>query len=87
MSEQKNTMSPRVAVPSVVWGIIVLVIAGIAFAGSVVDLREVTGASIVWIVIGVGALLVIAALIGAVARAGTKADAPGEPSTDRLTDL
>jgi len=100
MSEQSGTTrtTTQVAVPSVVWGVIVLVIAGVAFAGSVVDLREVSSVGIVWLVIGVGALLVIAAVIGALARAvgprpeaersAESTTAATDPaSTDRLTDL
>ena len=100
MSEQSGITraTPQVAVPSVVWGVIVLLIAGIAFAGSVVDLREVSGVGIVWIVIGVGVLLVIAAVIGALIRAVGPRSEPAQntesttdtadaTSTDRLTDL
>ena len=71
-----------VAVPSVVWGVIVLVIAGIAWTGSVADLREVTGAGIVWTVIGIGAVLIVAAVIGALVRVSTGSTTEGSSATE-----
>ena len=89
MSDIRNHQP--VAVPSVVWGVIVLVIAVGAFVFATLDLGELTTASIVWAVIGVGVLLIVAALIGAVARVGRRQDSTGSTtdtaSTDRLTDL
>ena len=76
-----------VAVPSVVWGVIVLVIAAGAFVFATLDIGEFTVAGIVWAVIGLGALLIVAAIIGAVVRAAAPAKAADTASTDRLTDL
>lgn len=80
MSDIKNTQP--VAVPSVVWGVIVLVVAVGAFVFATLDIGEFTTAGIVWAVIALGVLLIIAGVIGAVARVGGK----GTASTDRLTD-
>jgi len=88
MSDIRNHQP--VAVPSVVWGVIVLVIAVGAFVFATLDLGELTTASIVWAIIGVGVLLIVAALIGAVARVARRQVSTGSTdtaSTDRLTDL
>jgi hypothetical protein len=80
MSDIRNQ---PVAVPTVVWGVVVLVIAVGAYVFATLDIGEFTTAAIVWGVIGIGVLLIVAGVIGAIARAVR----PGRASTDRLTDL
>jgi hypothetical protein len=64
-----NTTHNRPFVGTIVWGVILLVVAGIAYLASVGDLRELSPSVIAWGVVGIGGLLVLAALVGVVARA------------------
>ena len=68
MSNSNPTHS-RPFVGTIVWGVILLVVAGIAYLASVGDLRELSATVIAWGVVGIGGLLVLAALVGVVARA------------------
>ena len=63
-----NNTTPRFRAGTVVWGCVLLVIAAIAFSVVAFDLREFQGAAVVWIVTGLGALFVVAAIIALIAR-------------------
>ncbi len=65
----ENEPRNQVAVGTVAWGVILLVIAGIAFAVAMFDISTVTPAIIGWGVVALGGLLVVAAIVGVVARA------------------
>lgn len=58
----------QVAVATVVWGVILLVTAGLAFAVAMFDVAVITPTVIGWSVVGLGGLLVLAAIVGVVAR-------------------
>ena len=64
------------AIRRIAWGVILLVIAGIAFAVVTFDISTITPSLIGWAVVGLGALLVVAAIVGVVARAVR----PAEPA-------
>lgn len=56
-------------VSTIVWGVLLLLLAGAAFAITALDVEIFSGASIAYVVVGLGALLVVAAIVGAIARA------------------
>lgn len=64
-----NQNHNRVAGGTITWGVILLVIAAIAFAIVMFDISTITPAVIGWSVVGLGGLLVVAAIVGVVARA------------------
>jgi uncharacterized protein YraI len=70
-----------VRVSTVVWGVLLLLAAAAAFAITTLDVNVFTGASVAYLVVGVGVLLVIAAVVGAVARA-VKPGPSAEPTTE-----
>ena len=57
-----------VRVSTVVWGVVLLLLAGAAFAITALEVNVFTGVSVAYVVVGLGALLVIAALVGGIAR-------------------
>lgn len=65
---------------TVIWGVLLLIGAALVVANSVLGPDGYDGTDVVWLVVGVGALLVVAAIIGAVARgvasAAKRATAP-----------
>ena len=61
--------TPRFRTGTVVWGSVLLVIAAVSFSVAVFDLREFQVDAVVWIVTGLGALFVVAAIIALIARA------------------
>jgi hypothetical protein len=61
--------TPRFRTSTVVWGSVLLVIAAVSFSVAVFDLREFQADAIVWIVTGLGALFVVAAIAALIARA------------------
>lgn len=70
-----------VRVSTVVWGVILLLLAGGAFAITTLDVELFSRASVAYIVVGVGGLLVAAALVGAIARlVRPTAAEPAEPA-------
>ncbi|MGV8882605.1 MAG: hypothetical protein ACOH19_10660 [Rhodoglobus sp.] len=67
MSESTQTQTRRpVRVGPIVWGSILLLVASIAGAAALLGTWSAT--TIVWVVIAFGALIVVAGLIGAIAR-------------------
>ena len=54
---------------TITWGVILLVIAGISFAIVMFDVSVLTPAVIGWGIVGLGGLLIVAAIVGGVARA------------------
>lgn len=58
-----------VRVSTIVWGVLLLLLGGVAFAVTALDIQLFSGASIAYLIVGLGALLVVAALVGALARA------------------
>lgn len=67
MSEPTTTTRRPVRVGPIVWGSILMLVASIT--GATALLGSWNAATIVWIVITFGALIVIAGLIGAISRA------------------
>jgi tellurite resistance protein TehA-like permease len=55
-------------VSTIIWGVLLLLVAGTAFAVTALDVELFSGASVAYVVVGLGALLVIAAVVGAIAR-------------------
>lgn len=53
---------------TIVWGVLLLLIAATSFAFVAWDVELVSGFSLVHVVVGFGALLVLAALVGAIAQ-------------------
>ncbi|MGV8885493.1 MAG: hypothetical protein ACOH1T_07890 [Microbacteriaceae bacterium] len=70
--------TPRRAGPrggTLTWGIMLLVVAGAALVSALADPARITPAVALWAIVGIGAALVIVALIAATVRAvGTRAD-------------
>lgn len=64
-----NGSRGRVLGATIVWGVILLVIAGASFAIAMFDVSTITPAIIGWGIVGLGGLLVLAAIVGGVARA------------------
>jgi hypothetical protein len=58
-----------VRVSTVVWGVLLLLLGAGVFATTALDLQLFTAASALYVIVGIGALLVVAAIVGAVARA------------------
>ena len=71
-----STITPQkkqgIKVATVVWGVILLVIAGIAFAGAAFTPTVYDAAFVAWAVVGLGTLLVLAAVVGGIARVTAK---------------
>jgi hypothetical protein len=67
---------------TIVWGGILLLAAAIAATASLVDPVIYTPHFILWTIIGFGALLVLAGIIGAIARVSTQAQ-PEAPAPDK----
>lgn len=55
-------------VSTIVWGVALLLIAASSFAFVAWDVKLVEGFTLVHVVVGFGALLVVAALVGAIAQ-------------------
>lgn len=55
-------------VSTIVWGVALLLIAASSFAFIAWDVELVRGFTLVHVVVGLGALLVVAALVGAIAQ-------------------
>lgn len=66
---------------TVAWGVILLLIAAASFAVVMFDISTITPAIIGWGVVALGALLVVAAIVGVVARAVRPAEAVSTGST------
>jgi hypothetical protein len=86
-----------VRVGTIVWGVILLAFAAVVFCIAVFDLRVLQAATLTWVLIGVGGVLVLAALIAAIARAvsgaspeavpqGATAEATSEASAGASTE-
>lgn len=60
---------PRFRAGTVIWGAVLLAVAAITFSASVVNLGEFRSEWIIWILVGLGAILVIAALVSLLVRA------------------
>lgn len=76
-----NTWRPRFG--TIVWGIILLVIAAIAFTSSRLGLSFATPTGIVWTVVGIGALVIVAGIIGAATQLARQPDnTPGASTGD-----
>lgn len=78
MSTDNHT---RVSGGTITWGVILLVIAAASFAIVMFDVSTLTPAVIGWGVVALGALLVIAAIVGVVARAVQPAERASTGST------
>lgn len=65
-----NDTGPRAG--TIIWAAVLLVFAAAAFCFAVLDVRELPAFSIVWIITGLGAVLVIGAIIALVIRAGSQ---------------
>ena len=74
-------LSPRGS--TITWGVILLIVACVT--GVITLFGSWSWTAGVWLVIAFGALMVVAGLIGGIARAVSKPSAPPAASTDRLT--
>lgn len=81
MSDTVSTKATLLA-GTIVWGVILLVVAGITYAATVVDLRELSPTLVAWGVVGIGGLLVVAAIVGVIARAAAPRVQPSTAATD-----
>ena len=63
-------LRPRAS--TIVWGAILLIVAAVALVASRIDTSVFTPAFVIWTVVGVGALLVLGGIVGAIARATTR---------------
>jgi hypothetical protein len=66
-------------VSTIVWGVLLLLVGGAAFAVTTLDIAVFTASSVAYIVVGLGGLLVVAAIVGAVARSVKPAAPVVEP--------
>ena len=66
-------------VSTIVWGVILLLIAGACFAITALEVAVFTPSSVAYVVVGLGALLVLAAIVGAIARSVKPAAEPVAP--------
>jgi hypothetical protein len=73
-----NTWRPRFG--TIVWGVILLVIAVIAFTSSRLDLNVATPTGIVWTVVVIGALLIVAGLVAGATQLARRPDNTPGPS-------
>ena len=69
-----------VRVSTIVWGVLLLLLASAAFAVTTLDVELFTGSVIAYVVVGLGSLFVVAAIIGAVARGVKPAPVLVEPA-------
>lgn len=69
-----------VRVSTIVWGVLLLLLASAAFAVTTLDVELFTGSVIAYVVVGLGSLFVVAAIIGAVARGVKPAPVLAEPA-------
>lgn len=78
-------MTP-VRTATIVWGAILLLLGAAAFALVAWDIDEVADFSLVHVIVGAGALLVLAAAVGALAGATRKRAQPAVPSSPPPAD-
>lgn len=57
---------------TITWGVILLAVAALAIFGASLDLTQLTGTTVLWGVVGLGALIIVAAIIAAIIRAVSK---------------
>lgn len=69
-------------VSTIVWGVILLLIAGACFAITALEVAVFTPSSVAYVVVGLGALLVLAAIVGAIARSVKPAAEPVAPAAE-----
>jgi uncharacterized membrane protein len=69
-------------VSTIVWGVALLIIAASSFAFVAWDVELVEGFTLVHVVVGFGALLVVAALVGSVAQL-TRRSSPIAETTEK----
>jgi len=79
MTDSPTRLAPRGS--TITWGVILLLVASIT--GVITLFGTWSWTAGVWLVIAFGALMVVAGLIGGIARAATKPEPVA--STDRLT--
>ena len=75
-----------VRVGTIVWGVILLVFAAAAFGVAVFDLREFQANAVVWVVTGLGGVLVLAAIVALIARTVSSASSEPEVSAGSTTE-
>lgn len=72
MSEPVKTTANGVRTTTVLWGATLVIAAGVAFASTLIDFHldpaALTPQVVILLVVGLGALLVFAAVVGAVLR-------------------
>jgi len=73
-------------VSTIVWGVALLLIAASSFAFVAWDVELVQGFTLVHVVVGFGALLVVAALVGAIAQLTRGAAKPAPTPEDQPVD-
>ena len=67
-----RTQRPGPRGGTITWGIILIAIAALALFGASLDLTQLTGATVLWGVVGLGALIIVAAIVAAIIRAVSK---------------
>ena len=67
-----RTQRPGPRGGTITWGIILIAIAALAVFGASLDLTQLTGATVLWGVVGLGALIIVAAIVAAIIRAVSK---------------
>jgi hypothetical protein len=78
--------TPRFRAGTVVWGAVLLAVAAITFSVAVFGLGEFQSAWIIWILIGVGAIFVVAALVSLLVRAVSKPEPAVEDAATEIKD-
>jgi len=71
---------------TIVWGVVLLLIAATSFAFVAWDVELLKGFTLVHVVVGFGALLVLAALVGAVAQLTRRREPVESPAEDQPVD-
>lgn len=61
---------------TIIWGAILLLIGAASFAFVAWDIEEVAGFSLAHVIVGLGGLLVVAAIVGAIAGLTKRRDQP-----------
>ena len=74
-----------VRVGTIVWGVVLLVFAAAAFSVAVFDLREFQSQAVLWVVTGLGGVLVLAAIVALIARAASGGAAESVPAPEVST--
>ena len=67
-----RTQRPGPRGGTIAWGIILLAVSALALVGALVDPAQLTGTAVLWGIAGLGALIIVAAIVAAVIRGVSK---------------